>query len=297
MKLKKRLTAYPVLSKEDDDYIDSRFDVDMTQSTEFGKMKVSFEFKLENDTMKKLIEERKAAYVAHYECSLLGYRQNKSTTMPVAEVEIDLNEVNDYIEVSTFVAATECIPQYHNPQFNWEYGEMGFDIDKGNVLAIGPTYIIDVQRNDKEMNKLTDIIAIKEYENLGRAETSVELEGDMILIYVNKTIKNLYFANGKTYLNNSISMLMVPAMIYVLSMMKDNAEDLREYRWFQVIEALLQDNDIEVEDLRGDISTGKHAIYSIAQKIFKSPIEQGFFELNRGDIADERGDSYTISNR
>lgn len=281
MRLKKKLTPYPILTNNDDDYIDSSFDVDITQTIEFGTMEIEIEFKLENNVMTQLIQQHKAMYIAHYECSLLGYRQSKRISESRAKVKINLDEVCDLIEVSTFVVAVEPIPQYYNPQFNWEYGEEGFDIDKGNVLAIGPTYKIDINRNQNEMKRLADIIAIKEYAGEGKTETSVELEGDRILIYANKNIKNLYYVNGREYLNNAISMLMVPAMMYVLTMMKNNAEDLKEYRWFGVIEQLLQENDIEVDELRGDVSSGKKSIYNVAQKIFKSPIEKGFMELNR----------------
>lgn len=231
--------------------------------------------------MARLIQERRAMYVAHYECSLLGYRESEKTDKSRTKVKINLDEVCDLIEVSTFIVAVESIPRYYNPKFNWEYGEDGFDIEKGNVLAIGPVYKIDINRNQNEMKRLADIIAIKEYASDGKTETSVELEGDRILIYVNKTIKNLYYVNGREYLNNAISMLMIPAMIQVLIMMKNNAEDLKEYRWFRVIEQLLQENDIEVGDLRDDTSTGKKSIFNVAQKIFKSPIEKGFMELNR----------------
>ena len=281
MRLDKGLTSYPKLISGDDDYVDSHFDAKVEQNIEFGKIKISVEFITNNKGLKELIEQNKASYVIHFECSLLGYRKFLMTSNINNDYYIDLNEVDSTVEVSTFIVATQDIKKYYNDKFNWEYGKDGIDIDKGNILAIGPTYTIDVNHGKNGFKKIPDIITIKEDPNTGRGEYSVDVEGDVIIIYVNKNIKNKYFIHGKQYLYNIISMIMVPSMIYVLTCMKNSKDDLKEYGWFKTIEKLLKENGVEVEKLSNDDSSGKYSIFELAQKIFKSPLEKGINELNK----------------
>lgn len=281
MKLNKGLASYPILISGDDDYIDSHFDAEVKQNIEFGKIKIGVDFITDNQGLKKLIEENKASYVVHFECSLLGYRKFLMTTNENNDYYIDLNEVDSKVEVSTFIIATQDIKKYYNNKFNWEYGQDGIDIDKGNILAIGPTYTIDVNHGKEGFKKISDIISIKQDSNIEKGEYSVALEGDVIIIYVNENIKNQYYIHGKKYLYNIISMIMVPSMIYILNYMKNNKEGLEEYRWFKIIEKLLKENGVEVEQLRNDESSGKYSIFELAQKIFKYPLEKGIIELNR----------------
>lgn len=281
MKLSKRLTSYPILISGDDDYIDSYFDAFLIQDIEFDKIKVSVEFSLENEGLKQLIAGGKAGYAVHFECPLLSYRKIITTENSKVDYLIDLNDVTNSVEVSTFIIALVDIPTYYNKKFNWAYGKDGVDITKGNIMAIGPTYTIDIDRSNDGLKKLSDIICIKQHEDAEKQELTVSIDSDIIMILVNQNIKNQYFVHGKQYLYNIISMIMVPSMSYVLTCMKKNTDNLREYRWFGVIEQLLNQNGVEIEQLRDDESSGKYSIYELSQKIFKSPIEKGIMELNK----------------
>lgn len=282
MKLNKRLTPYPVLIAEDDDYIDSSFECNIEQNIEFRKIKIRYSFQLNNDGIKQLICDKSAYFVIHFECSLLGFREIVQTDKAHGEYEIQLDEISTSIEVSTFIVAAEQIKDYVNDKFNWEYQNMKFNLEKGNVLAIGPTFIIQVDRAESGLKKLTDVICIKEYVDVDRKEYSVVLNSDIIYIYVSREIKNQYYTHGRAYLYNIISMIMVPSMIYILTCMKENQDDLKDYHWFQVIERVLQQNDVDIDQMRDTECTGKKSIFELAQKIFKSPLEKGILELNKG---------------
>ena len=234
---------------------------------------------MSNDGLHELIREKKAAYVVHFECSLLGYRQIVICEKDVVEHKINLNDVDGVVEVSIFIVALQDITRYYDRKFNWEFGTDGIDIDTGNILAIGPSYNVDIDRAKDGLKKLSDIICIKQYDGDSKNESSISLENDIIFIYVNENIKNQYYIQGRQYLYNIISMIMVPAMTYILTQMKNNKDDLKDYRWFATIENLLKQNDVDIEQLREDESSGKNSIFALAQKIFKSPLERGIFEL------------------
>lgn len=281
MKIKKGLSGYPILIAGDDDYVDSFFDAEMNYQNEFNQLTINVKLTLKNDGLDDLINQGKALYVVHYECPSLCFREMEASNDKNISHVIDMNSLSDVLEVSTYIVANSDIEKYYNEKFNWEYGKDGFPINKGSILAIGPTYTIDIDRANDGLKKLPDVIQIKEYENDDRKEMKVVLEGPIITIMVSKNVKDIYYNIGgqDKYFNIIISMIMVPAMIQVLVNMKENEDGLKDFQWFKVISALLEKNGIEVNQLNIEDASGKFSVYEIAQKIFKSPIEKGFMDF------------------
>lgn len=280
MKLDKRLSSYPILVNGDDDYIDSSFDFHLNQETNFDNLKIRGEFILKDDGLKELIRNKKASYIMHVECSSLSLRKTFTTQDEFIECSIDLQDISENIEVSSAIVAIEDIEKYTNPHFNKLYEEENIYIAKGNYLAIGPSYLIDIDRSNVGYKKLSDIIVIQKSDN-NENKMNIDLSSDVIRILVNEDIKNKYYSYGRQYLYNIISMIMVPSMMYVLTCMKNNGESLKDYRWYGVIEKLLQDNEIEISQLSEEDSAGRNSIFEISQRIFKMPLEKGFEDLLR----------------
>ncbi len=282
MKIKKGLPGYPILMADDDDYIDSYYDAKLDYEKEFNQLSIELELSLKNDKLKEMIDDGSASYVIHFECPLLSFRDYIETNDAHAKRKIDMNRIADSLEVSTYIVAKRNLEKYRNEKFNWAFGDEGFDISKGNILAIGPSYTIEVDRAKDGLRKLPDVIQIKEYDNDDRKEIMVILDGPIITIMVSKLVKDIYFNMGKgEYFNTILSMIMIPAMIQVLTNMKENEDGYSGYAWYKVIEKLLNQNGISVEQLDVQSASGKYSVYEIAQKIFKSPIEKGFIDLKK----------------
>lgn len=288
MKLNKYLSSYPILISEDDDYINSSFNATIKTQVDFDKLIINAYFSLNDDGLKKLIEENKAKYALHIDCPLLSNRHLFVTDKTEIYIELDLNELDDSVEITSAIISVVDIYDYKNSNFNKLFGDKEFNIDKGNYLAIGPYYEIDVSRSNYGHKQLKDIIKIQKSDS-NSDEMSVSLEQDIIIIYVNETIKNQYYLYGKQYLYNVVSMILVPSMIYVLTQMRNNP-DLNSYRWYGVIEHLLDSNGINVCDLKTEDSSGKYSIFEVAQKIFKSPLEKGLRELDKYNGIGENND-------
>ncbi len=286
MKLDKRLSSYPILINDDDDYVDSSFEISLIQKVEFNKLIVNVSFQLNNEGLLELIKEGKAKYIIHVDCPMLSFRKVFSTDKKDLEFSINLNDVTESVEISSMIVATMDIPHYYNKKFNWFYGTDGVDISKGNYLAIGPMYLVNINRSNIGYKKLSDVIVIQK-DDRNSDQMSVSLDNDIITILVNEKIKNQYYAYGQQYLYNIISMVMVPSMVYVLTSMKNNPDGLCSYRWYSVVEQVLLDNNISVTQLNEEDSTGKYSIFEVAQKIFMSPLEKGMLELSNVRLGDE----------
>ena len=281
MRLNKYLSAYPILAEGDDDYVDSYYDVKIESQSSFGKLGLSITHKCNNKGLISLIKNGDAVFLTHVECSLLGFRNTYSCDAEMQKIEIDLNNLSNDIEVSCFIVATKNISNYYDEKFNWEFGDVGVNIECGNVLAIGPTYYIEIDRNNNKLKKLSDVIKIDSH-NDNKKEMEVNLEGNVILILISKNAKKLYSIHGDNYYKyNVISMILVPAMIYILTMMKNNTEAYQEKKWFKIIEKLLNENGVKVEELDTLNSNGKKSVFTLAQDIFKAPLDKGLEELSR----------------
>lgn len=107
------------------------------------------------------LQTGKATFVTHVECPLLGFRRALLTNEKYAEYDLPLEELADRTELSTYIIALADIPRYQNLQFNLAYGkDAAFSIVAGNILAIGPTFQLKIHRDEKDYEKMSDIIAI-----------------------------------------------------------------------------------------------------------------------------------------
>ena len=141
MKLRSDLFPYPVLSKELDDYIDSSFEVEINQEKiSINRVKLSFEFMLNNEELNSLIEEERASFAIHIEGEASSYRKLVHLDKDEFKYSIELESKTTpkKLFVNFMVIAKEKIYNFSNKNFNKEY--YGDDlvieqIEKGSILA------------------------------------------------------------------------------------------------------------------------------------------------------------------
>lgn len=284
MKLNKYLTPFPVLSLVNSDYVDSTFSANVVSKTAFGIINLSIDYSLDDEGLQKLINDGYAEFVTHVECPMLGYRAMAQSSRPAVNIKIDENEVASKSDISTFIIAIKDITGYHNDRFSWDYGENAtFDIPKGSFLAIGPTFCLKTDRDDKDFSKITDIFSILE-DDSNPDYCSIDLEGDCIQVRTNANIKNRYYNYTKSEKYTWISMIFLPALTEALRKMHDNQEVYQDYKWFEVLQRLLEANSLSIDDL-SDETSDKNYFGAVAQKIFKSPIEKALNE--RQSVSEE----------
>lgn len=283
MKLEKSLSSYPVLSVEDDDYIDSIFDAEVEKREDFGKIIIKANFILKNEGLYNLINSGYAKFVLHVECPTMSERLIYYSDTESVEAAINMDDLDDNIEISTFIVVIKDIFGYSNVKFNYDYGGATFNLKKGNILAIGPNYTLKIDRSNKSYQKLPDILQIVE-DDKSKGEFTVDCSRDVIYVYVNKSEKNSYINKGKRFKNSVLSMIMVPVMVNVLCCMQKD-KGLKENAWYKIVNAELERNNIDIDNL--EMNGGENSIFVAAQKIFKVPLEKGLDEVGFVEEEDE----------
>lgn len=287
MRLNKRLTPYPVLSAFDDDYVRGSFRADITEELSFDYITLTIDYALDDEGLQELLHQKKACFVTHVECSVTGYRRAIRSFEQHNVEPLDAADFADEIEVSTYIVATENIHGYSNKQFNLSFGKnASFDIWSGGILAIGPEYTIDINRDGKSYDKMADILAIAVDENnLGYAW--VNTDSDCLKIYVSREVLNAYHRHKATERYTIIQSIFVPAMMSVLLQMTNPDNFLKSYRWYRVLEKLLSTYGIELDDISLEASNAKNAIGCLAQEIFKNPLQKAMAELDKLDAEED----------
>lgn len=284
MKVRNKLTPYPILSSYGDDYRESYFETKIEVFCQFGEVVIDVNFSLKDDGIQTLIENGKAVFTAHVECPSTSFRVKYETVENSLSIKLSTNKLNDIIEVCTFIVVKEEIKAYANPNFHYDYLGNQFDLDKGNILAIGTGKRINIIKNNDDLEKLPSIIKIQKKKDVKTGAISVDTDDShYILIGIYEGIIDSYYSLGRSkYKNTVLSLVLLPAMELVLLRMRDAEEDEKEKKWFQVIAGLLEQNGIQIENL--DINNRENSVLTVAQKIFEDPIARSFEELETASM-------------
>ena len=109
MRIKNRLSPYPILDDFGDDYVDSSFTVEYEVNTQFSEVYGKLSFNLDNEEIQQLIADKKAAYTVHIECPSTCYRTALSSNEPEIEFKLNSTMLSKVIEIRTFIVLTEAV--------------------------------------------------------------------------------------------------------------------------------------------------------------------------------------------
>lgn len=280
MRIKNRLSPYPILDNYGDDYIDSSFTVDYEVDTQFTEIYGKLTFNLENDEIKTLIAERKAVYTVHIESPSTCYRE--VLTSEDAELEFKLNAslVSKVIEIRTFIVLTQDIKQFSSKKFHPDYQGESFDLETHQIIAIGTAKDYDVKKDDRGLDSLPSILRIVKLEDKRKGTLSVNTDGDeYIVVGLPEEIFELYVRLGTSMFKaTSFSLVLLPALMVVIQRMCNGKDDeaINSMHWYKVIESLLRNNGFNIDDL----SIDNDSLLVVCQSVFADPIARSFKELN-----------------
>lgn len=145
MRIKNRLSPYPILNNFGDDYIDSSFTVEYEVNTQFTEIYGRLSFDLKNDEIKKLLDEKKAAYSVHIECPSTCYRDVLLSDDEEIEFKINASSVSKIIEIRTFIILTESVKNFESKKFHPDYR-------KSQIPRLGRlAYLCDTLKDTKKL--------------------------------------------------------------------------------------------------------------------------------------------------
>lgn len=285
MRVKNRLSSYPVLNRYDQGSQDYQpgntisANISLEQEFENYVCKVSFE--LSCPYIEALIRDDIAKYCVHVECPSSCFRKEYLSRESSLSFSFPSNVANESIEINTFVVMEKDFDHFSSREFHSDYSGLSFNLKNHQIIAIGDAMKYPCTK--KDLDKLSSIIKVRRLDNDANGVMTVDTDDSNEFIYVglqNETF-DAYYEQGKNrYKKTSLGLVLFPALIVILERMhqayKDGNQDVTSRHWYQVIEKQLERNHLSVSDL--EIQSDN--LLKICQSILGEPIRAGFEELS-----------------
>ncbi|OWR33160.1 hypothetical protein CDO73_01255 [Saccharibacillus sp. O23] len=280
MQISSRQYPHPVLSYYSDDFPNSDFQASLKNSKTPNTYLFDAECVTSSDGIHHLIEERKAKYAFHFECQTTRYRRIFSSFDSSFKFQLPAQDVEGRVQICAFILAVEDIEGYALNEFHPDYDGFGFQIRKGDILALDMERSFYAEKEIDPLRRIPSIFSIQPNRSEEAQAIEVDSSGNKIII---KLAPDNFEYYKTISLNSSLqpllsSLIVIPALVSILEMLKheqNNEVDYEECRWYQVILMRLKDFGIEI----GSQSFEQESTISIAQKLIGDPLTQSFAAL------------------
>ncbi|MBR2240255.1 MAG: hypothetical protein IJ890_02570 [Clostridia bacterium] len=195
---------------------------------------------INNENIKKMIEENQLGVGLIIECSSTVYRKMFEITTEPQTIKIPIGDLRDKVEISCYIYAKMDLESFNDNDFLDDYNGYSFKIDKNDIVAIddGYTTIIDYDESiDKKVSSIFQIIRDKSADSM-----IIEKKAKKIVISLPEEEFTYYDSLRKNdnFQNIFFSMIAIPALTYCLKEFQDTIRlgdyDLdsieMEYNWF-----------------------------------------------------------------
>ncbi|MFD2446594.1 hypothetical protein ACFSO7_21885 [Bacillus sp. CGMCC 1.16607] len=267
---------YPILSKENNSYNNSSFDVLVDPKKSFGQLVLEVEFALKNDNLQELIDQGKAIFALHIECPLTSFRSLFKGDQKTLTIKIEEQQIRGRIDVHAFILANDHIVDYTNPDWNTFYFGIPITYEKGNILAFGSAGEIVLQEEAAEEQNLPSIVTVRRAGN--REYVGIELGTNQILVLLPEQLYKQYADYGSSRLKATIlSMIILPALIDVFHTIKADPSAYEDTRWYQVLVQIFENNHVPFERVLNDLMPVIEAV----QLVLRNPLIASFKEIEK----------------
>ena len=276
---------YPVLADGNNNYVHSTFDVTVTASPSFGELKINSTFDLQNEGLQELINQKQAEFAIHIECSVTSYRQLYRSFNSELEITIEGNFLRGKIDLHPFIIANQKIIDYTND--NWSDFYKGYTamFEKGSVLAIGKAIELILHEEPLSEQNLPSIVHV--HKSTKAKYMQVDLNSNQITIILPEAQYNQYVHNGRSRLQNSLlTMVIFPALIDVLHLVKANSTTYEDYRWYQVVQQVFKSNNLPLEKVLSE----SISVIEAVQILLHNPLVGALNEVER--ILHRKGEKF-----
>lgn len=287
MDIRNRFFPYPVLSSFSDDYISSHFTTEIALDRELNDLIFNFKSDINNTGLINMLDDEKAEYVYHIECSQMFFRTIVKTSDLETSFRVEEKKLQGKISVCSFIIAKEDIEDYSNEDFHEDFDDTKFSIPKGSFLAIGSQYNFTITKDTEDLFKIPSIFSIIREDTDDNIGAKIDSDGEKIKIILN----NEDFANYRILANRPDiqpslhGMLIYPALIQIFERIKlSNLEEFEDRRWFKAISIKLKQGGLELNKDTIDL----HGSDTLAQRLLGLPINRALYALvNLGEEDEE----------
>ena len=244
---------YPILLENAIDYKNSIIKARYLYQGLKNGHNIKIECEINNDEIKKLIQDKKVCYAVQIESPNAMYR-DMFEFYDKEEIIITLknDEVIDYIDIGLALLVKEDINEYKNTDFVDAYKDIKMKVNKNEVLAVFPSVRKMIILSDEILKEVHSIFNLQKDSQINNI--TYDPNYDRILIKLPEEIGNYYLTSKgnkeKIIILNSI--LFTPILTSIVNDMRDDEEEFSNRLWFKTltnkINEIVREEDITKEE-------------------------------------------------
>lgn len=278
MKVNNISFPHPVLGVADD--VQGFYKPKFVPLLDRDKITLTVEYSLSNQTLQKLISEKKAFFAVELNCPQTIYRTTWHSYDKNQLIEISSSELRNGVEVSFYIVAGQDITDYIIDGANQDYAGYKLDIGKGDVLAYDGVYKFIAGKTWASTSSIESIFDVQKY-NKEDGPMEIITTDERIILKLSKTDFAKYAETCRAHQFYSVihSSIALPALMFALTEMMesdpDSQEDGDSCLWKEAIESRINNDEILKK-----IGRDKTKIPEIAQILLKNPIDRTFDSIH-----------------
>ncbi|MGO9274999.1 MAG: hypothetical protein ACLQOO_33005 [Terriglobia bacterium] len=188
-----------------------------------------------SNTINRLVANGDASFILHVECSNTLFRHAYQFRDTTHRVQIPADNLNDAVEVNVFTTAERDVPAYRVEMAHSDYGDAQFEVEKGDILAVGEGHIFYVESRFDSLSRVGSIMQITESTQDGDLPMRFDANSDKILVVLSKRdfadyklLKAMEGVSGPL-----TTAIVLPVLIEAIRISREEAEDSR--RWVRAL--------------------------------------------------------------
>ena len=244
-----RSLPYPLLASWTEDYERQhtfRLNVPTAVIRDGDDINLTLQHHLTSDTLRNLIDDRKAKYVTIASCPQTGRRDVVKTTHEEDLATLEAGNYKESLHLLSYITATTRLMGWTSEEHSAEFTEFrpdGFDIASGSILAAADEVRIDIEEGASPFS----IIDIVQDDRVAEGRFSLDLDDVRIKVHLAPKDKARVEALRKRGPMDARARTLVPALY-----MHAITEALRNIgsgdRWNESLRRALEKNDIQTDD-------------------------------------------------
>jgi hypothetical protein len=231
---------YPLVRTHEEDYRSTIFKGELTVNLQPDCYLVRPAFEINNPGIAELIEAGKLTYAIEIQSPATWYR-HLFQVKDNKPIRLDTASLHERVELTPCIIATAQIAGFTNDDFEEEYQGMTFEINAGDVIAIGEVRTFDALYQDDVIKNGTSPVTITRSDTA--KEISCDFSGSLIEITLpgdqhDRYIECGYKAEKYKTLN---AILSIPALVEGISIIAndvknpDHTSGLEKKAWYKTI--------------------------------------------------------------
>jgi len=267
MRLSERSYPHPVVGNRDD-VPSAGFQAVILGSCDRENFYIDVEVHCGSGAIAALVKDKKAAYVAHIECTNTMYREAIRFHEEKKTLVVPVSRLFGRFEVNVFVVALSGISSYSVHGAHEDYAGASFDLSEGDILAVGDGKYFDPEPEDA-LVRVGSIMAVEESKTTEDGPMAVVYTRDKIIIILSKKDFTAYkVLKGHEHLGSTLTTTIVlPVLVEALNLLKAKPEDaeLLDLRWHDNLRRRLEKLGLLGKDFNA---------LDVAQVLLEQPIKR-----------------------